>query len=119
MNNYEETTYGELQNGDRIYIQGYVFTVTNIRVASRKGEKTSMHGKPNRADVIRFEGVTDNAQLANTSYNGGTYGGYADVTAFRIVATPCVDCGVYGDHHCPAFCDVTGCERCSPQHFGR
>lgn len=83
--NYEETTYGELKNGDWVLIQGFAFIVTNIRVASRKGEKTSMHGKPNRADVIRFEGFTENDQLKATSYNGGTYGGYADVTAFRMV----------------------------------
>lgn len=81
----EYTTYGELQNGDEIYIQGYRFTVANVRISSRRGDKTSLHGEPNRADVVRFEATTDHDQLKHTPYNNGTYGGYADRPAYRIV----------------------------------
>ena len=72
-----QTTYRELQNGDHIWIQGYQFLASNVRITSRKGERTTMHGEPNTDDVIRFTGTTDNPAISRTSYNGGTYGGYA------------------------------------------
>jgi len=75
-------TYGELQNGDRIWIQGYRFTVANVRISSKASQITVGSNKePNRADVIRFEGIADpDSTIARTSYNGGTYGAYADVS---------------------------------------
>lgn len=95
MNNQpcETITYGELRNGDRIWVQGVLFEVQNVRVSSRQGERVTMHSEPNRVDLIRFEGaiIDDQGQrLKGTSYDGGTYGGYADrlatVLADRRVA---------------------------------
>ena len=75
------TTYGQLQNGDIVTICGYRFRVRDIRVSSRKGEKTTMHGEPNRDDVIRFNGdaVDADTTIYRTGYNGCVYGAYADV----------------------------------------
>jgi hypothetical protein len=81
----KKTTYGELKNGDVVIVQGYRFTVANIHVAGRKGEQWTMHGEPNRADVIRFTGMTTDKSLAGTPYNGGTYGAYADVPCWVVV----------------------------------
>jgi hypothetical protein len=72
-------TYGQLVDGDIVFIQGYRFQVADIRVSSKTGEKTSIHGEPNRADVIRFKGIALDPRLAKTGYNGVTYGAYADV----------------------------------------
>jgi hypothetical protein len=73
------TTYGQLKNGDVVYIQGYRFRVDGIRISSKAGEKTTMHSEPNRADVIRFTGIALDSSLIGSGYDGGTYGGYADV----------------------------------------
>lgn len=83
------TTYGALQNGDRVWISGYLFEVTNIRIASRKGDRATMHSEPNTDDVIRFEGrcVDAASSIAGTGYDGGTYGGYAFVPC-RIEVAP-------------------------------
>lgn len=82
----EQVTYGALQNGDHVWIQGYLFEVRNVRVSSRKGERTAMHAEPNRDDVIRFEGHTvQDVDIARTGYNGGTYGAYAFVLVSREV----------------------------------
>lgn len=75
-------TYGELKDGDIVTIQGYRFRIDGIRVASRAGEKTTMHSEPNRADVIRFTGIALDSTLKGTGYDGGTYGGYADVACY-------------------------------------
>lgn len=75
-------TYGELRNGDEVYIQGYRFRVDGIRVASRAGEKTTMHAEPNRADVIRFTGIALDPTLKGSGYDGGTYGRYADLPCY-------------------------------------
>jgi hypothetical protein len=73
-------TYGDLQNGDIVWICGYRFRVEDIRISSRRGEKTTMHGDPNTDDVIRFKGVcVDRCSISSTGYNGGIYGGYAFV----------------------------------------
>ena len=84
----KKTTYGELKNGDVVIVQGYRFTVANIRVASPAGAVDGIHDAPNRADVIRFTGMTTDASIARTSYNGGTYGGYADVPCWVVVDEP-------------------------------
>lgn len=70
----------DLKNGDVVYVQGYRFRVQDIRVSSRKGDKTTLHSEPNRDDVIRYKGVcVDDCSITRTGYNGGTYGAYADV----------------------------------------
>lgn len=55
-------------NGDTVRIQGYEFSVTNVRII------TMADGQ----EVVRFVGVCtdakDNDPIRNTSYNGGTYG---------------------------------------------
>ena len=72
--------HGELVDGDIVYVQGYRMRVRNVRVASRQGDKTTMHSEPNRADVIRYNGdCVDDCDIKRTSYNGGVYGAYADV----------------------------------------
>ena len=74
------TTYGDLNDGDEILIQGYWFKVRNLRISSRAGERTTLHGEPNRADVIiRFNGdCLSECNIRGTGYDGGVYGGYAD-----------------------------------------
>lgn len=83
----ETVTYGEIRNGDRVRIQGYTFAVENLRIAAKAGEANYIHQPPHRADVIRFTGrvVDPAADIARTGYNGGTYGGYADVRVAREV----------------------------------
>jgi len=67
-----DSKYGELKNGDKIFLQGYLFEVTNIRLAD-----TYNIDNPK---VVRFEGrcTSDerNDSIRNTGYNGGTYGAY-------------------------------------------
>ena len=68
------TTYGKLRNGSKIYIQGYLFKVTNLR-----------RTKTPKGTVIRFKGVCTaderNDSIRGTMYNGGTYGAYDWVRA--------------------------------------
>ena len=72
--------HADLVNGDVVIVQGYRFRTTDIRVSSKQGEKTTMHGEPKRADVIRYIGVcVDDCSISRTGYNGGTYGAFADV----------------------------------------
>jgi len=65
--NTQTKTYGELQNGDRVYIQGHLFQVASI-----------VRGKVENVppvEVVRFIGFLDESDpLYNTSYNGGIYG---------------------------------------------
>lgn len=57
-----------LSEGATVYVQGYEFTVKNLRIVD---------------GVARFTGVcTDNPRndsIRKTSYNGGTYGGNSRV----------------------------------------
>lgn len=69
------TTYGALRDGDRVWIEGYLFTVCQLRIAGRAGDVYGTLGARYTADVIRFEGRCP--ALAHTGYDGGTYGGYA------------------------------------------
>ena len=69
------TTYGQLQNGDRVWIEGYLFEVCNLRIVSAYMTISEGYG-PGRP-VVRFEGrvVDPTASIARTGYDGGTYGG--------------------------------------------
>lgn len=59
-------TYADIRNGDRVWVDGYRFTVSNVRT-----EPGQFGGQ-----VVRFEGRADaGADIAGTGYDGGTYGG--------------------------------------------
>ncbi len=70
------TTYGELKNGDKIYLQGYLFQIENITF-----NNPAYFGgvKDNTKSVIRFTGKCTadkrNDDIRHTMYNGGVYGG--------------------------------------------
>ncbi len=75
-----QTTYGDLRNGDIVYVQGYRMRAHNVRISSRKGDKASLHSEPNTDDVIRFNGkVVDAVDIKGTGYDNAVYGGYAFV----------------------------------------
>jgi hypothetical protein len=64
--------YDEVKDGDRVWVQGYRFTARNVRVLPAYNDPGVL--------VVRFEGRCDpTADIANTSYNGGTYGGRVDL----------------------------------------
>ena len=73
MTDTKVITYGELKNGDKIYLQGKLFEVHNIRLVN------GYNGK-----VIRFNGYCTpdnrNNDIRKSMYNGGTYGAYTWVT---------------------------------------
>lgn len=82
----ETVTYGEIRNGDRVYVQGYRFIVENVHVAARAGDRRLSWQEPLTDDVIRFTGrCADDCGISRTGYNGGTYGGYAFVKVMREV----------------------------------
>lgn len=62
----------ELFEGATVWIQGYEFTVRNLRIIN---------------GVARFEGVCTanprNDSIRNTSYNGGNYGGNKRVYSWK------------------------------------
>jgi hypothetical protein len=59
-------TYGELENGDIVSIQGYTFAVYGV------------HREATRPGVVRFHGGALDARLIGTGYDGGVYGANAD-----------------------------------------
>jgi hypothetical protein len=70
-----ELTYGDVQNGDRVWIQGYLFEVRNLRRYPKASNPTYTD------DVIRFDGIVvdRSVDIAGSGYDGGVYGGYAFV----------------------------------------
>jgi hypothetical protein len=68
------TTYGDLVNGDQVWIEGHLFVVRNVRVVSAYMCMSEGYG-PGRP-VVRFEGgvVDASSDIAGTGYDGGTYG---------------------------------------------
>lgn len=61
-------TYGELKNGDVVYLVGNPFEATNVRVVVEAGRER-----------VYFDGVaTPGSDLAHTPYSGAAYAGYAD-----------------------------------------
>lgn len=62
--------YGDLKNGDVIYISGYTFKISNLT---------------NRNGTVRFKGTLTrdarNRSMRGTMYDGGTYGAYDWVRA--------------------------------------
>lgn len=58
-----------LENGDRVFVQGYIFTVCDVQLL--KGWETT-------ETVVRFKGIctghAQNSDIMKTSYNGGRYG---------------------------------------------
>lgn len=70
-----QKTYGALVNGDRVWIEGYLFTVTNYRIVSASMDRVGEYGPG--LPIVRFEGrIADRTSaLAGTGYDGGTYGG--------------------------------------------
>lgn len=77
----QTVTHGELKDGDIIYNTGHEFVVTNLRKIPREDGKVT----------IRYNGVCTaddrNDSIRKTSYNGGTYGAFADINA-TIKARP-------------------------------
>jgi hypothetical protein len=76
-------TYGELQNGDQIYLCGYLFTAENVRNIGPVEDSPGIIEQYG-LDVIRFTGrVVDghpaNEKIKGTGYDGGTYGGRCKV----------------------------------------
>lgn len=72
-------TYGQLVNGDRVVLQGYIFTVRNIRIIEEQRSFKWDGAGPGRG-VVRFTGICEpGSQLEHTGYNGGTYGAYVHV----------------------------------------
>jgi hypothetical protein len=61
-----EKTYGELKDGDKVYIQGYLFTIKNVKRYFNESNK----------DVVKFTGICTNC---NSKMNGATYGGMASL----------------------------------------
>lgn len=59
----------ELVDGDRVWIQGHVFTVRNPTIEIVQGK-----------EAVRFTGETHDADLFRTGYNGGRYGQLADMS---------------------------------------
>ena len=67
--NTMKVTITELQNGDFVWNQGFLFKVTELRI-----EKND-----NNRDVMRYRGIVvpgvdGNEHIIKTGYNGGTYG---------------------------------------------
>lgn len=81
-------TYGQLENGMKVWIQGYLFEVCNLRRVTDKG---FMHPKEEPKEVVRFEGksVDPAADIHNTAYNGGTYGAVIDHPATIEIDDSC------------------------------
>lgn len=71
-----QVTHADLQNGDRVWVQGYLFEVVNVRTHP----ETMPFGEygPGRP-VVRFEGrvVDPTSSIFGTGYDGGTYGAFA------------------------------------------
>ena len=68
----KQTTYGNIKNGDQVWIQGHLFTVSDLHTET-------VHGL---SGVIRFTGtLPESDDLFHTPYNGGQYGG--------IISLPC------------------------------
>lgn len=65
--------HGELENGMKVWINGYLFEVCNVRKIEDRGQ---MHPREEVKTIVRFEGrcVDPAADIYNTQYNGGTYG---------------------------------------------
>src|SRR5262245_25357850 len=82
------TTYGDLKNGDHVWIQGYLFEVVNLRIVSARMDSIHEYG-PGRP-VVRFEGrvIDPKSDIARTTYDGGTYGAYAWVPCVTAVNMP-------------------------------
>jgi len=75
--NTTTTTYGQLQNGDRVWIEGYLFEVRNIRIVS--AYMTISEGFGPGRPVVRFEGhCVETSNISGTGYDGGTYGGIVE-----------------------------------------
>ena len=72
--NIEHVPYGDLRNGDIIWIAGYAMVVGNIR---------SYPQTDNSPDIIRFNGtmVDPDTDVTHTGYDGGTYGAHAEIIA--------------------------------------
>lgn len=67
---YEKITYGQLENGMKVSVQGHLMTVSNF----------STHTTYDGVEVVRFTGHVDESDsLYNTGYNGGCYGGRVDL----------------------------------------
>jgi hypothetical protein len=70
-------TYGELENGMHVWLQGVLFTATEV---SKRPTVPGMHEtlKPENHTTVRFKGLVVNDKgLKNTAYDGGVYGGYS------------------------------------------
>lgn len=69
--------YSELKDGDRIYLQGHLFKVMNVRLVDTFSKENPK--------VVRFKGVCTedkfNDDIRHTAYDGGTYGAYPWVYA--------------------------------------
>jgi hypothetical protein len=70
-------TYGELENGMQVWLQGVLFTATEVE---KRPTVPGMHEtlRPEDHTRVTFKGIVVNDKsLKNTPYDGGTYGGYS------------------------------------------
>ena len=63
-------TYGEIVDGDLVYVEGYLFEASNVHVDVVAG-----------GPAVRFTGrvVDERADIKGTGYDGGEYGGRPDI----------------------------------------
>lgn len=91
------TTYGNLQNGDRIFIQGYLFQISGLKVyppsaGDNRDDKTKeLYGD----HTVQFTGhvVDPTSTIARTGYDGGAYGGAHKVPCTIVTRPICPRCG--------------------------
>jgi hypothetical protein len=81
----KQITYGELENGMLVRLQGHLMEVRNIR--KMPSEASAMYDTiyylPENHTTVRFEGHCANPadDVKGTSYDGGVYGGFSWVMA--------------------------------------
>lgn len=107
-----QKTYGELVNGDNVWIEGILFQVRDIRIVSASMDRVGEYG-PGRP-IVRFNGhvVDRSSSLARTGYDGGVYGGILSRPALIGIPND-VQCGSCGSWHRPdrsCGCFDNGCQ---------
>lgn len=73
-NNTKEVEITEIQNGDYIWNQGYLFKVTELSIYDDDNRKTDWGKKIMRYKGIVVDGVEGNEQIKGTTFDGGHYG---------------------------------------------
>jgi len=95
MKQTQQITLGEIENGMKVWNQGHLFEVRNLRKIDSKtclngltynGQPSSNDNlltRPENHTIIRYEGHCVNAEddIKGTVYDGGVYGGFSWVPA--------------------------------------